>query len=96
MATYYAQVMDAETGGEGNYKFEGPDDLMRLTGDEIVSIFFDKVGPAVLRKHADWELNGVINNRDRRIVTAIGSLIPDKNDAPMPFLLMISDRNPRG
>ncbi len=31
-----------------------------------------------------------MKNRDRGVVTAIGSLIPAKNDPPLPFLLMIS------
>jgi hypothetical protein len=95
MATFHAQMIDAETGGEGNYRFEAAADLMNQTGDEIVTVFFNQVESELLRGHADWELNGVMNNRDRRVVTAMGSLIPEKNDPPLPFLLMISERNPR-
>ena len=65
-------------------------DLMSRTADEIVTVFFDHVEKEVLRRHADWEINGVMKNRDRGVVTAIGSLIPAKNDPPLPFLLMIS------
>jgi hypothetical protein len=85
--------MDAETGSEAAYKFAGPPDLMSRTADEIVGTFFDQVDSEVLQDHLDWELNAVMNNRDRRVVTAIGSLIPEKNDPPIPFLLMISDHN---
>jgi hypothetical protein len=95
MIPYYARIMDAETGSEAGYQFEGPEDLMSRTGDEIVNVFFDQVEREVLRDHADWELNGVVNNRDRHVVTAIGSLIPTKNAPPIPFLLMISNRNAR-
>jgi hypothetical protein len=92
MATYYARMLDAETNGEGSYAFEGPSDLMQKTADEIVSLFFDHVEKEVLRTHADWEVNGVMKNKERGIVTAIGSLIPEKNDPPLPFLLLISNQ----
>ncbi len=91
MITYFARIMDAETGSEAGYKFDGPPDLMSRTADEIVGAFFDELDREVLHDHLDWELNAVMNNRDRRVVTAIGSLIPEKNDPPIPFLLMISD-----
>jgi hypothetical protein len=90
MTTYHARMLDAETGGEGRYRFDGPPDLMKRTADEIVAVFFEHVEKEVLRRHADWEINGVMKSRERGVVTAIGSLIPDKNDAPLPFLLMIS------
>jgi hypothetical protein len=93
MTTYFARVMDAQTGSEGNYKFDGPPDLMGRTADEIVNMFFDEVNHEVLHGHVDWELNAVMNNRERRVVTAIGSLIPRRDDPPIPFLLMISDHN---
>jgi hypothetical protein len=92
MATFYARMLDAATNGEGAYSFEGPEDLMKRTADEIVTTFFDYVEKDVLKTHADWEINGVMKNKERRIVTAIGSLIAEKNDPPMPFLLLISDR----
>jgi hypothetical protein len=95
MTTYFARMMDAQTGGEGGYKFDGPPDLMGRTSDEIVSVFFEAVDHEVLHDHVDWELNAVMNNRERHVVTAIGSLIPKKNEPPLPFLLMISDHNSR-
>lgn len=92
MTTFYARVLDAETGGEGAYTFDGPADLMSKTADEIVAAFFDEVEAEVLHKHVDWELNGILKNKEREVVTAIGSLISGKGDAPMPFMLMISSR----
>jgi hypothetical protein len=96
MNTYFARIMDAETGSEAGYKFDGPADLMSRTADEIVGAFFDELDREVLQNHIDWELNGVMNNRDRRVVTAIGSLIPEKSNPPIPFLLMISDHKAGG
>lgn len=93
MATYYARMLAGEGSGEGSYVFDGPPDLMQRTADEIVGVFFDHVERDVLKTAADWEINGVMKNKERKIVTAIGSLIPEKNDAPMPFLLLISDQN---
>jgi len=93
MTTYFGRMLDAETGGEGSYQFEGPEDLMQRTADEVVSIFFEQVEPRVLRHHVDWEVNGVFKNRERRIVSAIGSLIPQKDEPALPFLLLISDHN---
>lgn len=93
MATYYARMMDGTTGGEGSYEFPGPDDLMSRTADEIVTTFFDHIENEILRRHADWELNGAMKNRPRGVVTAIGTLIPEKEDEPLPFLLMIADHN---
>ncbi len=96
MTTFFARIMDGETGNEGAYQFEGPANLMDLTADEIVGAFFEEVDRQVLHDHLDWELNAVMNNRQRHVVTAIGSLIPEKNEKnvpPIPFLLMISDRD---
>ncbi|HML44492.1 MAG: hypothetical protein JNN24_04960 [Hyphomicrobium zavarzinii] len=93
MATYFARMLDGETNGEGSYAFEGPDNLMGQTADEIVSVFFEHVEREVLKTHADWEVNGVMKNKERGIVTAIGSLIPEKDDRPLPFLLLISDHS---
>lgn len=91
MRTYQARMLDAETSGEGSYSFEGPDDLMQRTADEIVGLFFEHVERDVLGHNADWEINGVMKNKERGVVTAIGSLIPERNDPPMPFLLLISN-----
>jgi hypothetical protein len=90
MANYEARMLDAETGGEGHYRFTAPDDLFSKTADEIVTTFFDHVEQEVLRHHVDWELNGIMKNPDRRVVTAMGSLIPARNGPPLPFLLMIA------
>ncbi len=90
MATYHARMLDAETKGEGSYTFEGPDGLLAQPADEIVNVFFDHVEQEVLGTHADWEINAAMKNKDRGVVTAIGSLIPEKNDEPLPFLLLIS------
>jgi hypothetical protein len=96
MATYHARMLDAETGGEGSYDFEGPQDLMSRTADEIVTVFFDHVEQKILHHHTDWEVNGIMKNRERRVVTAMGSLLANGDEPPLPFLLLISDQDSRG
>jgi hypothetical protein len=87
---FYARMMDASTGGEGAYEFDGPENLFSKTADEIVTAFFEHIENDVLKHHADWEINGVMKNKERSVVTALGSLTPSENDAPLPFMVMIS------
>ena len=91
MARFYARMMDASTGGEGRYSFEASDDLLQRPADEAVDLFFDHVAAEVLDNKVDWELNGVMRTHNRNIITAMGSFLHD-DDPPVPFLLMISDR----
>ena len=93
MTTYFARMLDAENGNEASYEFSGPPDLMNLTANDIVGVFFDDVDHTILDDHVDWELNAALKNPERRVVTAVGSLIPKKDTPPIPFLLMISDHN---
>jgi hypothetical protein len=93
MPTYFARIVDAENGSEAGYPFEGPPDLLKRAADDIVRMFLDEVDHDILDDHFDWELNAAFNNRDRHVVTAIGSLHPKKEGPPIPFLLMISDHN---
>jgi hypothetical protein len=58
-------------------------------------MLFDEIVQAVLDDHVGWEFNAVINNRERRGVKAIGYLIRQRCDPPIPFPVMISDRNSR-
>jgi hypothetical protein len=93
MTTFYARMLDAETGAENSYQFDGPDDLMARTADEVVSVFFREVEDKILMHHVDWELNGILAQRSRGVVAALGSLIPKDNAPPLPFLLTVSARN---
>ncbi|MEQ8604773.1 MAG: hypothetical protein RIB45_15775 [Marivibrio sp.] len=90
MARYTARMMDAATGGEGRYDFEGPDDLLRQTPVRVVRAFMEHVDRDMFPlTHVDYELNAAYKDQDRGVVTAMGSLIHD-GDPPSPFLLMIA------
>jgi hypothetical protein len=90
-AMYYGRMLDAVTGGEGKYEFEGPSDLMQRTADEIVSRFFETIEDEMPGQPIDWEINHVFKNSDRRMVVATGSLI-HKQEEPSPYLLLIADQ----
>ncbi|MCR9221796.1 MAG: hypothetical protein NXI21_16350 [Alphaproteobacteria bacterium] len=94
MASYTARMMDAVTGGEGRYDFEGPDELLARTPVRVVRAFMEHVDRDLFpRVHIDYELNAAYNDRTRRVVTAMGTLIHD-DDPPTPFLVMIGPKEP--
>ena len=73
-ATYVAAMMDAETGGNQNYEFEGAADLFRKPAHIIVDAFMASMAsedgrPAPL----SYELNSVIKKRQKKVVMATGS-----------------------
>ena len=89
MATYRARLIDAVNPNEGVHPFEGPDDLMEDTPVRVVRSFFEHVDRAALPAgHNDWELNAAFKNREREVVTCMGSF-HFEDQPPAPFLLMI-------
>lgn len=91
MATFTARLVDAKTGNEGSYDFDGPDDLMDRTPVGVVRHFMEFVDQTVLpSQHVDYELNAAMKNRERRIVTAMGDLHFEHGEDPAPFMLMIA------
>ncbi len=90
MATYSVRMMDASTGGEGRYAFEGPDDLFSETPVRIVKTFMDHVDRSLLpHEHIDYEINAAFKNSEHRTVTALGQLILE-HLPPIPFMMMIT------
>lgn len=92
MATFIANMIDAETGSDNRYDFEGPDDLLDRTPVRVVRHFMEIVDRELLPKeHIDYELNAAIKNRQLGVVTAMGSMMLERG-GEIPFLLMISKR----
>ncbi|MGP1253781.1 MAG: hypothetical protein ACTS10_05180 [Kiloniellales bacterium] len=90
MATYSVRMMDAETGGEGLYRFDGPEDLFARTPVKIVKAFMDYVDKTELpHEHIEYEINAAFKNGEHKTVTAMGHLIL-KHLPPIPFMMMIS------
>ncbi len=90
MASYTVRMMDAETGGEGVYKFEGADALFAGTPINIVKAFMDHVDKDELpHQHIEYELNAAFKNEAKTVVTAMGQLILE-HLPPIPFMLMVT------
>ncbi len=91
MATYVARMMDAASGNEGRYTFEGPDDLLTRRGpSRVLMHFLDQLDRREFpHQHVDYELNGAYKNREHGVVTGMGTL-EFENGATAPFLVMIS------
>jgi hypothetical protein len=91
MSTYIARMMDSATGAEGSYRFEHRDDLMARPADDIVGAFFEHAEREVFnRGHVEYELNGVVKNKEQKTVVAIGSLRMQGDADYMPFTIFIA------
>ncbi len=92
MARYQARMLDSVSGAEGAYRFEHRDDLMSRPADDIVAAFFEFAEREVFtRDHVEYELNGVLKNKDLKTVVAIGSLqLHDHPNDAQPFTIFIS------
>ena len=93
MARYQVRMLDSVSGAEGAYQFEHRDDLMQRPADEVVAAFFEHADREVFaRDHVDYELNGVIKNKDLKTVVAIGSLNRREHGdhGGQPFTIFIS------
>jgi hypothetical protein len=89
MPLYKATMMDAETGGESRYPFDGPEDLLERTPVRVVRYFRELVDRTILpAEHVDYELNFALKNDHHKVITAAGTLIRE-NGGAIPFLLMI-------
>ncbi len=92
MATYYARMLDAQTGGEGRYTFEATDGLIGHSARELIDLFCQHVEAHVLSGDVSWQLEKYTTNTNHRVVTAMGAMAHN-DEPPVPFLLMISDQD---
>ena len=93
MAIYRARMLDAETAQEGAYDFEAHDDLMNDTPVRVVRAFFEGVDRSqIATRHVDYEINAAFKNRERRVVTCMGSLYLEGGAPPAPFVLMVAQK----
>ena len=90
MTTYTAWMTDAETGNEGIYPFDGPDDLLAQPAIQIVQHFMAYVDRDLLpAEHVDYEINAALKHGERGIVTAMGTLLVETGHG-IPFTLFIA------
>ncbi len=91
MAEYQARVMDPDTGAEGRYPFEGPDDMLERMGAARVCMhFLENVDRNEFpHQHVNYDLNAASKSHDGTVVTGMGTLIFE-NGAHLPFVALIS------
>ncbi len=91
MAQYRARLIDGLSDGEDSFDFDAADELMNDTPVRVVRAFFGGADPSRFRtKHQDWELNAAFKNRERGVVTCMGSFHLEAGQPTAPFLLMIA------
>jgi hypothetical protein len=84
-----AVIMDYAGNGENTYSFEAEDDLFEKPADEVVEAFMRHVdGRKVLNEPVRYELNAATRYPDRRLVSAMGTLLL-RDGARLPFIAMI-------
>lgn len=93
MATYVVRMLDAESGNEGRYEFEGDKKLIKKTPMKVVRAFLDHLDKEIFPiHHVECEVNACFKNKKHKVVTAMGSLHLDE-DSELPFMMMISPKN---
>jgi cytochrome P450 len=90
MAIFRARLIDGLSEGEDAFEFDAHAELMNDTPVRIVRTFFGYADPTKFRTtHEDWELNAAFKNRERGVVTCMGSWHLGGDQPPVPFLLLI-------
>ncbi len=93
MALYRARFIDGLSDTEDSFEFDASDELMNDTPVRVVRAFFGGADPSRFKtKHQDWELNAAFKNRERRVVTCMGSFHLGGDEPPVPFLLLIAPK----
>jgi cytochrome P450 len=92
MALFRARLIDSLSEKEDSFEFDAHEDLMNDTPVRIVRSFFGGSDPSRFHtRHQDWELNAAFKNRERGVVTCMGSFHLD-GEPPVPFLLLIQPK----
>jgi hypothetical protein len=88
-AVCHAVVMGPVSGSDSKYDFEVDDGFFNKPADEIVEAFMSHIHrEGVIKNEIGYELNSAFKNKEKRVVTAIGSLHLNGDD--LPFTVMIS------
>ncbi len=89
MAQYVAQILHGNRAGEGEYTFEGPDNLMSHTPVKVMRAFMEHVDAAAQLGHVEYTINAAMKNSRVGVVTVLGELEFSGNNH-QPFVCMIS------
>ncbi|MCV6587389.1 MAG: hypothetical protein OIF47_17815 [Marinibacterium sp.] len=89
MTKYHAVLLHGARGGEGNYEFEGPDDLMRRSPVKVMRAFMEHLDQTADLGHLDYLINAAMKNSEKQVVTVLGEIDFSDTNA-QPFVCMIS------
>ena len=89
MAQFQMVMMHGERGGEGVYRFEAADDLLRHSPITVLRAAMAYLDAHAGIGHIDYEVNAALKNADKGVVTAMGSLVFHGEDH-QPFICFIS------
>ena len=81
--------MHGERGGDGSYEFDGPDDLFSHSAMTILRTFMAHLEASAGLGHIDYHVNAAMKNKEKQVVTSLGSLVFHGNDE-QPFVCMIN------
>lgn len=85
-----AVIMDYAGEGENAYEFEADNDIFEQPADEVVEAFMRHIDQRhILDEPVRYELNAATRYSDKRLVSAMGSLLL-KDGAKLPFIVMIA------
>lgn len=91
MAKFRAILLDAETGAEGRYDFEGSFILQQASAMRVGQAFFESetAQKRILTLFPEWEISTAFKHEDSWVVTITGALIR-ASGRHVPFMAMIS------
>lgn len=89
MSKYSAVVMHGKRGGEGNYTFEGPENLLESSPVKVMRAFMESVEAKDGMGFMDYEINAALKNKALGVVTVIGEMKFEKH-GDQPFMCMIT------
>jgi len=94
MAIFVAQVMDGRSGVQGDYDFDGPDDLLSRAIPKIVRHFLAAVRRRRVREHRDYEIFAAHRHRTSGItdLITVSGRLGQTLGGPVPFLCTIAVR----
>lgn len=90
MAKYQATLMHGERGGEGSYTFEAKDGLIQKSPMKTLKAFIAHLEATAGLGHIDWIASAALRNKEKGVVTAMGSFIFHGDDE-QPFICMITE-----
>lgn len=87
-----ATMMDAAGEAEAVYEFTAEESLFERSPIQIVKHFMEHVDHVELPGgHMGYELYSTLKNKDLKVITAMGSLLPGRGE--IPFMVMIAPRD---